>query len=579
MLATKNKRPGDGSETAPADRRKPAGLSRFPQISKGILTGLALALALTACTPPGPRALLQGQHLLNEGRNAEAVEQLREAVSLLNTNAIAWNHLGLAYHRSGDVTNAILAYQQALKFNRDLSETHFNLGCLWLEQNRGENARAEFSAFTLRRPNVAAGWLRLGSIQLRARELAAAEKSYREALRCSPQHPEALNGLGLVQMQRGNTHDAVPFFDAALRQQPDYAPALLNLAIVSQYSLNDRAAALQKYREYLSLPARPANWEAVNAAAAALEQDIKGITRPAPVVNAAVASNPPARTNLVTRTAAAKPEAAATTRPTNSAETARMAPPADSRTTRETSSTAGTVMAESSPDDSSKPAKPGFFQKLFHRNSTTNAAKSSTLPPAPALTVDDSPRVTSEPAAAPAAPPVLNVPRYKYHSITKPSPGNRLAAEKSFLQGLQSQRNGDLAAAIQSYNRATAQDPAYFEAFYNLGLAAGAAGDIPQALGASEHALAIRPDSVDARLNFAQLLKQVNFYFDAANELATVVAKSPGEARAHLALGNLYAQQFHQPAKAREHYLKVLELEPRNPQSAAIREWLVSNPR
>ena len=169
--------------------------------------------------------------------------------------------------------------------------------------------------------------------------------------------------------------------------------------------------------------------------------------------------------------------------------------------------------------------------------------------------------------------------RYKYHSLPKLAPGNRLAAEKFFLQGLQSQRAGDLSAAIQSYNRATATDPAYFEAYYNLGLAASSAGDVPQALSAGEYALAIRPESSEARLNFAQLLKQVNFYFDAANELAIVLSKNPNEARAHLALGNLYAQQFHQNAQAREHYRKVLEIDPRNSQAPAIRDWLVANPR
>jgi hypothetical protein len=45
-----------------------------------------------------------------------------------------------------------------------------------------------------------------------------------------------------------------------------------------------------------------------------------------------------------------------------------------------------------------------------------------------------------------------------------------------------------------------------------------------------------------------------------------------------LALGNLYAQQFHQLAKARQHYLKVLERDPHNPQAGTIRFWLAANP-
>jgi len=33
-----------------------------------------------------------------------------------------------------------------------------------------------------------------------------------------------------------------------------------------------------------------------------------------------------------------------------------------------------------------------------------------------------------------------------------------------------------------------------------------------------------------------------------------------------------------QPVKARQHYLKVLEVEPRHPQAGAIRYWLAANP-
>jgi len=121
-------------------------------------------------------------------------------------------------------------------------------------------------------------------------------------------------------------------------------------------------------------------------------------------------------------------------------------------------------------------------------------------------------------------------------------------------------------------------DPSLFEAHYNLGLAAAEAGDLALALTSYEMALAIQPASADARYNFALVLKQANYTTDAANELERLLAASPNEVRAHLALANLYAQQLNQPAKARPHYLKVLELAPRHSQVSAIQFWLASNP-
>ena len=110
-----------------------------------------------------------------------------------------------------------------------------------------------------------------------------------------------------------------------------------------------------------------------------------------------------------------------------------------------------------------------------------------------------------------------------------------------------------------------------FKAHYNLGLVATESGNLTLALASYENALAIEPTSLDARYNFALVLKQANFLADAALELEKLLVTYPNDARANLALGNLYAQQFGQPAKARPYYLKVLEVEPHNPQASAIR--------
>jgi tetratricopeptide (TPR) repeat protein len=170
-------------------------------------------------------------------------------------------------------------------------------------------------------------------------------------------------------------------------------------------------------------------------------------------------------------------------------------------------------------------------------------------------------------------------PRYAYRSLRKPAHGNRPEAERSFAQGVQAQQTQHLNEAIPAYRRAIQIDPSYFDAYYNLGLAASETGNLAMALSAYESALAIKPDSTNARYNFALSLKQGNYCSDAARELEQLLRREPNDSRAHLALGNLYAQQFQQPAMARAHYMKVLENDPRNPQAGAIRYWLTDNPQ
>ena len=182
------------------------------------------------------------------------------------------------------------------------------------------------------------------------------------------------------------------------------------------------------------------------------------------------------------------------------------------------------------------------------------------------------------PAPNLSTPDLQALPRYKYRSPLKPTTGNRVEAERAFAQALKAQESHRSPDAVLAYQQATQADPAYYEAWYNLALANSAAGTSQAALVAYEHALAIRPDSQDARYNFALALKQTNYPVDAARELEAVIAASPNEVRAHLGLANLYAQQLHQPVAARQHYLRVLELDPKHPQASAIRFWLAANP-
>src|SRR4051812_40627394 len=110
----------------------------------------------SGCTPAGPKALLDGKRLIDQAKYAHAIEKLTRATSLLSTNAQAWNYLGLAYHYAGRTDEAERAYKRALALDHDLTESHYNLACLWLAQNRPEKneaAKTELLAYTLRRGN------------------------------------------------------------------------------------------------------------------------------------------------------------------------------------------------------------------------------------------------------------------------------------------------------------------------------------------------------------------------------------------------------------------------------------------
>jgi len=588
------------------------------------LAPLALAVFISGCSPSGQHALLKGKEFLDRGDYAGAVAQLKIATSLLATNAQAWNYLGLAYHHAGQPADAVVAYQRAFTLDRDLAEAHYNLGCLWLEQNKPDAARTEFTAYTLRRSNAPEGWLKLGLAQLRTHELTAAEKSFNTALYLNLNNAEALNGLGLAQMQRDRPREAAQEFGAAVKAHPDYAPAILNLATVAQEYLHDNKLALQYYRDYLALTPRQANWNEVNAIASSLAPPAivataKPTLRPAPgSQNAAPA---PAASETRTQTAtAAHPSVPATAQPVVRTEynppPPRQEPPAQvvevqpeptivATPGQTPAKPAPSVYAPAGPVPAQKPGvwyrlnpahwfRSSASQKQYDEGGVTplpppgsdEAVNPPPSPPPKTGPTSVAPTRTSAPPAAatrpanaarPTSAPSA-FPRYAYRSPHEPKPGDRQTATGLFTRAREFEQEQHWLDAMKAYQQAAETDPSWFEAQYNFGVLSYRLRNFQPALKAYEMALAIRPDSVDARYNFALALKAAGYVPDAVNELEKIVKGDPGEARAHLALGNLYAQQLHDVARARQQYLTVLELDPANSQASDIQFWLSSNP-
>ncbi|MFM8877515.1 MAG: tetratricopeptide repeat protein, partial [Verrucomicrobiota bacterium] len=137
----------------------------------------------------------------------------------------------------------------------------------------------------------------------------------------------------------------------------------------------------------------------------------------------------------------------------------------------------------------------------------------------------------------------------------------------------------DLVTAAAEYRRATEADPAFHEAYHNLGLVAMDQGDLSLALLACEHAILLKPSDPETRRNFASALKAARYPQDAVEQIELYLAAKPTDTASHLAVASLYAGELDDPAKARTHYESVLALEPSHPQAAAIRGWLAAHPK
>jgi tetratricopeptide (TPR) repeat protein len=596
-----------------------------------LIFAVAGLMGFGGCKPAGPRELVQGDELLREGKAAEAVPRLKRATGLMPDEPRAWNLLGVAYHLAGEPHLALQAYRQALAKDRSniVSVTHYNLGSLLLEQGNASGAVDELRSYTLI-TNSPLGLARLGSAQLRLRQWDGAERSFAAALRIDSKNIEALNGMGVVRAHR-NQKDAIHYFNSALQIDRTYGPAMLNAASLAYHSPATKPAALQRYLDYLAAHPRSELAEPVRTAVRELESELaprsasvsappaipkivaQPLTNRAPLstitqAQAHTAPDPPRQsvptnvprlvvapprplvaTPVRTNQTAAAPSSVATitnvpvpipvTVVTVKTESVPRIAPAEplARAAQPSVAPAPPVHEETWVNGpAAEPEKRGFFARLNpFRGKTRNAGATNELPQSVVL---------APPPTAPPAEPVTSMttkpmfPRYGYQQPPLPAVGNRAGALRAMEQGLQAHRAGRTNDALAAYRRAVSADPAYFEAQYNAALLAFHSGDLRRALAGWETALAIEPDSINARYNLALALKQAGYAQDAVEELERILVAKPEESRAHLSLANLYAQQLNDRAKARIHYVRLLELEPRNPQAPAIRFWLAANP-
>ena len=536
------------------------------------------------------------------------MEALRQATQLLPANATAWNYLGVAYQKNQQPDEAAAAYQRALTLDRDLVEAHWNLGMLWLEQSKNDQAVSEFTAYTLRRSNTPEGWLKLGAAQLRLGQVRPAFTSFSWVLKLNPNNAEAMNGMGLACLEGNDPQTAVKWFAADAQSNPGSAAPTLNLAVTAQQYLHDDRLALQYYHAYLDLSPRPENWEDVSEIANGLERGMvmaqtqplqPPVVNPTPVVTQTQPQTPPAevRHPLGSRpvqpqrpsvtpvvranpspitTHSAPPVVVAKNQPVAPAPVIQVPPEPKVATATNPPAAPPTAPPTEAATDATPPAKASFWDKIkpTHWFAPTDVDKKYENSGMTSLPSDSSASSASV-VATPAAPPAF--PRYGYHAPARPAPGDRRAASGACTRAQVFEQGSQWVDAAQAYHAAAEFDPSWFQAQYNYGVLSYRLGNQQQALAAYEMALAIQPDSVDARYNLALSLKAAGYVTDAINELKKVLAANPDEVRAHLALANLYAQKLHDTEKARDHYLKVLDLDPGNAEASDIRYWLSIN--
>ena len=185
------------------------------------------------------------------GQPTQTVELMRRALAIAPDQARCYSILGLDLMALGMANEAEASFRRAIALE-DSSECHNNLGVLWEEQGRLDDAIAAYQQALARAPRYAAAHYNLGRADRTKGEIAAAAECFRRAVDSDPEHARAVAALGQVLQTLGRAEDAVPFLKRAIALIPDDADLYCDLGNALQ-ALGQLAAATAAYQRSLQL--------------------------------------------------------------------------------------------------------------------------------------------------------------------------------------------------------------------------------------------------------------------------------------------------------------------------------------
>lgn len=211
---------------------------------------------LTACTQPAKKAedpnvhYILGVSYLRENNSTLALQEFQKALAIDSRNPDVYVGLGRAYHLKGAYAEAEKQYLQALRLRPDDPLTVNNLGALYLDMERLDDALRYFgqAAANLTFPNAEVSYTGLGYAHFLKGEYLEAISAYKKALAQNSRYSPAHQRLGETYYALGKTNRAIGEFRQALDLNSNdvLAHFQLGLAYMKLGETARAAASLQK---------------------------------------------------------------------------------------------------------------------------------------------------------------------------------------------------------------------------------------------------------------------------------------------------------------------------------------------
>jgi eukaryotic-like serine/threonine-protein kinase len=169
-----------------------------------------------------------GSAFIATGKYAEAITELKRALSLAPSSDEAYRRLGAAYLASGDYPHAIEAFQKAVGLNSYFWVNQNALGAAYFQSGDYPKALQSFQQVTVLAPDIETGFENMGNVYAQQGNYQEAVNYFQKALQIEPYYTTYSN-LGTAYFFLKQYTQAVPMFEKAVELNPNDSSASVNL--------------------------------------------------------------------------------------------------------------------------------------------------------------------------------------------------------------------------------------------------------------------------------------------------------------------------------------------------------------
>jgi tetratricopeptide (TPR) repeat protein len=221
----------------------------------------AAAVEKDAVSDPAKRAerdaaLNNGIALFKKNKQDEAIVEFQKALAIDQYNVAIMNWLGVSQQRMNKWEDARATYEKAVDLDEKSPELHNNLAYTYQQLNQLDKAEAEYKKALDLKPAKSvsdAAQFNLASVLLLEKKYSDAIPAFEAHLKNKPDDANAIFQIGMCALQTKDYPKAKQYFEQSLKTDPKNAAALCGLGMVEYDGGGDKAKAEEYFQKSLDL--------------------------------------------------------------------------------------------------------------------------------------------------------------------------------------------------------------------------------------------------------------------------------------------------------------------------------------